>query len=668
MDDFAVRASEWGIERVFIDALGHRREVGHEALERLLNALTGGRDFPPTQTIIWRGDNRAPVVVPDEARHWRLRAERGDIVAEGECPPHDITSSLPALPFGAYDLECRREDETPIDPSAHLIVAPAQTFQPDAARSDRVWILAVQLYAVRSRRNWGHGDFTDLRALLKIAARAGASGIGLNPLHALFDDRAEEASPYSPNSRLFLNPLYIDVDAVPDFPGSEAAGLAERIEAARRSDIVRYADVAAAKSEALRLAYARFRKKASAQRRKDFEAFRREQGFALQAFAAFEVLRRRFKTVWWEWPEPYRRASANLIDEVRAEAAEDVGYYEYVQWLADRQLGACRDEARRLALPIGLYTDLAVGADPGGADAWGDQGAVVPQIEVGAPPDALNTAGQAWGLAAFNPRALIAESFAPFRRVLRAAMRYAGAVRLDHVLGLNRLYLIPLGFKAAEGAYIRYPLQELLAVTALESLRNNCVVIGEDLGTVPDELRAALADWGIWSYLVLMFERGHDGGFREPRHYRREALVTFSTHDLPSFSGWIVGHDLNIKRGLGIDPGESDDARHYAWSTLRGALERNGIDPGHGSLRLLDVLRFLARTPSRLLAVSIDDVLDVIDQPNVPGTVLEHPNWRRRLPLDLEEFDNLPAFHALAAMLRDEGRGAAPATSSGASE
>jgi 4-alpha-glucanotransferase len=661
MQDLADRAAEWGVECAFTDALGHYREVEPEALARIVNALSASGEGRIPSSTVWRGDARDPLVLPPHTSRWRLYDERARVVADGTSngAHENVADLVPALSSGIYRLEATGADSI-AHRVTHLIVAPQQAYQPDEAVAARTWVLAVQLYAVRSQRNWGHGDFTDLRALLQLAAKAGAAGIGLNPLHALFEDRAEQASPYSPNSRLFLNPFYIDVDAVPEFPGLASTGLDPQIDAARRAHFVAYTEVAAAKTAALRLAYSRFSHVADTERREDFERFCQEQGRALQAFATFEVLRRQFETVWWEWPEHYRRPSPSLFDEVRTQWPDDYGYYVYVQWIADRQLGACHDEAQRLGLPIGLYMDLAVGADPGGADAWGEQAALVPQMEVGAPPDALNTAGQAWGLAAFNPQTLAAEGFTPFVRILRAVMRHAGAVRLDHVLGLNRLYLIPLGLGAAQGAYIRFPLQELLAVTALESARHRCVVIGEDLGTVPDDLRGTLADWGLWSYLVLIFERGYDGGFRSPQDYRRNALVTFDTHDLPSFAGWMTGHDLEAKRNLGLDPGESFEARAHAWNELRAALNRNGVDVSGERPALIDVMRYLARTPSRLLSVAIEDVLGVIDQPNIPGTVLEHPNWRRRLPIDIEALEEHTDFHSLADMLRQEGRAFSP--------
>ena len=274
---------------------------------------------------------------------------------------------------------------------------------------------------------------------------------------------------------------------------------------------------------------------------------------------------------------------------------------------------------------------------------------------IGAPPDLLNTAGQNWSLVAFNPRALERQGFEPFRGMLEAAMRYAGAVRLDHVLGLNRLYLIPNG--ASAGGYVRFPLEAMLAVVAQESVRHRCVIIGEDLGTVPANLRETLADWGVWSYRVMLFERDEDGSFRPPERYPEEALVTFSTHDLPTFAGWSVGRDLREKRAIGIDPGETDADRAAAQAALRAALarcrgkERTG--PG-----FLPVARYLAATPSRILMISLDDALGVLDQPNVPGTIDEHPNWRRRLPLALEDLRRHPRIRALARMLRGAGRSA----------
>ena len=284
-------------------------------------------------------------------------------------------------------------------------------------------------------------------------------------------------------------------------------------------------------------------------------------------------------------------------------------------------------------MKVGLYLDVAVGVQSDGFDAWNEQVAISRQLAVGAPPDALNTSGQNWGLAGFNAAGLELQSFEPYRDMLRASMRYAGAIRLDHVLGLKRLYLVPQGFSARDGVYVQMPFEALLAVTAQESLAHRCVVIGEDLGTVPEGFREQMADWGIWSYLVMMFERDDSGSFRGIDHYAPNALVTFNTHDLSTYAGWRSFGDLALKRSLGIDPGESDEDRRHALSMLSDLLHHHGID-NHD---LYAVLAFLARTKSRLLAISLEDLLGVPDQPNIPGTVDEHPNWRRRLPVAIEE-------------------------------
>ena len=302
---------------------------------------------------------------------------------------------------------------------------------------------------------------------------------------------------------------------------------------------------------------------------------------------------------------------------------------------------------------VGLYLDVAVGVQADGFDAWNEQVAISRHLGVGAPPDPLNTAGQSWGLAGFNATGLELKSFAPYREMLRASMRHAGAIRLDHVLGLKRLYLVPQGFSAADGVYVPMPFEALLAATAQESVAHRCVVIGEDLGTVPEGFRDQIAGWGIWSYLVMMFEREDHGPFKSLDHYLANALVTFNTHDLSTYAGWRSFGDLKTKRALGIDPGESDDARWHALAMLDDLLRRNGIDKND----LYSVTNFLARTPSRLLAIALEDFLGLVDQPNIPGTVDEHPNWRRRLPVPLEQIASTIDVAALKAATRERSRG-----------
>lgn len=655
MDDILKRAGISGLDTEYRDAFGQVKRVGPAVLARLLAQL------PPTlpaarvmpRSVVLR-DGADPVVslsiAPDLSVRWSI-GSGDDAAARGEALSPTIV--LPSgLPEGVFTLTIDVDAPSgPVHEEAPLIVAPHRAYQGGPQWPRRMWALAFQLYAVRSRTNWGHGDFGDLLALIDLAAALGAAGVALNPLHALFSDNPEQASPYSPSSRLFLNPLYIDLNAVPEFPGVATAGLGERVEALRSHDLVDYAGVGQAKDFALRLAYDGFRH-APGNRRSDFERFRRQHGPVLTCYAAFEVLRRKFKRPWWEWPDEWRMPDDAAVDRLR-NAEPDVAYYEFVQWLADRQLARCRARAHEIGLPIGLYLDVAVGARSDGFDPWYSQSSFLRRMTIGAPPDILNTAGQNWGLTGFDPMALQTDNLAPFRRMLEASMRYAGAIRIDHVLGFKRLYVIPEGESPAHGAYLRFPLETMLAVTALLSVTHKCIVIGEDLGTVPERFRETLADWGLWSYQLLLFERGADGAFAAPEAYRENALVTFGTHDLPTFRGWRERHDLAVKSALGLDAGESGEERRASIDALRRALTDRGLE-NSGGPAFLAVVRYLRETPCRLLAVAIEDVLGIPDQVNIPGTVDEHPNWRRRLPVALEDLRAHEALHSIAAELAAE--------------
>jgi len=538
-----------------------------------------------------------------------------------------------------------------------------QARQPELAYQGdgrKCWVLAVQLYGVRSRRNWGHGDFSDLADLLKVIAALGGAGVGLNPLHAQFYDRATcSGSPYSPNSRLFLNPLYIDLEAVEEFDRGLYLNIAPDIARLRDAELVDYSAVAALKIAALRAAYRSFAASGSRERRQDFATYRQERGRELESFAAFETLRAQHSGAWWEWPEQWRAPTDDALRKIRQSHPDQIGFHEFIQWNAERQLERCRDVARRHGLAIGLYLDTAIGVDAGGADAWMAQGIVLRGLSVGAPPDQFNPAGQNWGLTAYNPHGLAASRFEPFRHMLRSAMRYAGAVRIDHVLGLMRLFVIPHGLPANQGAYLRLPFAEMLAVIAEESRRLSCIVIGEDLGTVPENFRATLSAWGVWSYLVVLFERNGDGSFRRPEEYPERAIATLNTHDLPTFAGWMNSHDLRTKRAIDVDPGETEDERHHSRVTFCAAL---AAATGHRDITFEVVAAFLAATPTRLVSVAVEDVVGLQDQVNVPGTVSEHPNWRRRWPLLLEELVSDQRLTRIAATFSRAGRGSMPAS------
>jgi 4-alpha-glucanotransferase len=654
MTGISERAAQWGIETEYWDAYGRRCIVGPEVVERLVEVLSVAGDeaarIAPKTIVLRQGSSHSRLALnaPDHSTiRWQISLDQGTISGEGVSPSIALPDNLPVGTFRLH-IALTSAEGTQAEECA-VLVAPPRAYQGENP-SSRLWVLAVQLYGVRSRHNWGHGDFADLGRLIALSAEQGAAGIGLNPLHALFDDHAEGASPYSPSSRLFLNPLYIDVEAVPEFPGVEAAGLQDALADLRSRDIVDYDGVAAAKAHALKLAYDVFCQRKDAQRQQDFEQFRAERGSVLTRFAAFELMRRRLQRPWWEWPAEWRTPDDATIAGLCQTEREAVEFFEFVQWLADQQLEQCRLHGRKLGLPIGLYLDLAVGVRPDGFDAWDDQDSYLAALTVGAPPDALNAAGQDWGLLGLNPASLETQRFEPFRRMLRSAMRYAGAIRLDHVLGLKRLYLIPKGVPADQGAYVQFPFEALLAVTAQESVEQKCIVIGEDLGTVPEHFRETLADWGVWSYQVMMFERSPEGEFHPPESYRQNALVTFNTHDLPTFTGWMTNHDLQEKKRLGLEPGETEEERKNAQGALRQALRAGD------SCDFSAAAEYLAATPARLLAVSAEDILGVKDQPNIPGTTDQHPNWRRRLPVGLEEWKNTEALSRVARIMAAASR------------
>jgi 4-alpha-glucanotransferase len=529
---------------------------------------------------------------------------------------------------------------------------PLRAWQGEGRR--RLWALCIQLYGIRSLHNWGHGDFSDLSRVIELAASCGAGAIGLNPLHALFPGAA---SPYAPTSRRFLNPLYIDVDAIPEFSGAAAAALDDQIARLRDAPLIDYPRVAKVKLAGLRAAHAAFRQGTATARRADFAAYRADEGDALLAFACFEVLRAQFsEKPWKKWPQQWRKPGRAQLQDFRRANEQECEFHEFMQWEANRQLAACSEVARRHGMPVGLYIDLAVGIDPNGADAWSQQDFLLTDVTIGAPPDEYNRAGQNWGLAPFNPHALADHDFAPLRELLRAAMRHAGAVRIDHVLGLNRLFMILHGMKPADGTYVRYPFKSLLRVVAEESNRHRCIVIGEDLGTVPDTFRAALVHWGLWCYRVMMFERDGDGNFLPPESYPGEALATFNTHDLASFAGWRSGHDLDAKIALGLDPGETEDVRAKAAAALRDRLARSA--PGFSPSDFAAVAAFLAATPSRLAAVALEDIVGEVEQINIPGTVDEHPNWRRRLSVNIEDLASDARLANVARAFAEAGRSA----------
>lgn len=592
------------------------------------------------------------------------------------------------LACGYHQLSIRQQEQTIA--LCPLIVAPDRCYTPPAlAQGKGVFGPALQVYALRSERNWGIGDFSDLRQTLDLWAAAGAGIIGCNPMNALFPHDPRRKSPYSPSSRLFLNVLYLDVEAIADHQESENARarvrsteFQARLRRLRDSEFVDYEAVAATKLAILEMHYRHFREQHLAdnsERARAFRAFAASEGTPLYLHAVFEALQayfyRRDPGLWgWPvWPEAYRDPESPAVLAFAEGNRERVEFFQYLQWLAEQQLAAVAQRGLELGLGIGLYLDLPVSVDAAGAETWAHRSFYALSAGIGAPPDDFNPQGQDWGLPPFNPQALQQAAYAPFIAVLRHTMRHAGALRIDHVMGLMRLFWVHREGESTSGAYVHYPFADLLGIVALESQRNQCLVIGEDLGTVPEALRAALRERGVLSFRLLYFEKDESGEFKPPEQYPSQALAAIGTHDLPTLGGYWQGHDLSTRTALGLFPSEalkqaSIVSRAQDRVRLLVALEREGllpegfsVDPASCPVVTAELSQafhaYLARSPSQVLMVQLEDVFGQVEQVNVPATSDDYPNWSRKIPVLLEHLGTHPHFVALSLALR-EARGA----------
>ncbi len=563
-----------------------------------------------------------------------------------------------------------------------LIISPPKCFEPAAiAAGRRLWGVAVQLYTLRSHGNWGIGDFGDLEMLIRWTASLGAGFVGLNPLHALAPADPARSSPYSASSRHFLNVLYIAVPAVAEFEECLAARarvadpeFAQRLRILREQHLVDYRGVADLKFEILMLLHQDFRDRHLAKhsdRAREFLEFVARRGLPLQMHARFDALDGYFRATrgsasgWMSWPQEYRDVNGSAATRFALEHPTEVEFYTYLQWLAHQQLLRAQALTRELGMPIGLYGDYAVGANPSGSETWVDQGSYCLGAEIGAPPDPLALKGQGWGIPPPDPMVLQAQPLRGFVQLIRDNMRYYGALRLDHVMSLYRLWWVPAGCAATAGAYVHYPLQQLLTVLSLESARSSCLVVGEDLGVVPDEMRQAMPQFGLYHYKVLLFEK-IAGRFRRPGEFIRQALAAATTHDLPTLHSYWEARDIELRRRLNLFPSaeiESDVIRERDRDRemLLAALREQGINPAHPSAPLepyTDELGqalhlYLARSSTALVALQIEDLLGMTDPVNVPGTSGEYPNWQRKVT---EAIEDMTARSDLNARLAEINR------------
>jgi 4-alpha-glucanotransferase len=640
---------------------------------------------------------------------WQLRDEANAVVQEGRAGPgltaaevryikeqRHVRVEVPAphgLSRGYYTMTIRAESLVgDVEGSMRLIVAPRQCYIPPPLEANqRLWGLALQLYSLPSDRNWGCGDFTDLGRIVEWAGKElGAGVIGLNPLHALRNTAPYHISPYAPYSRLYLNELYIDLDQLPEWHESEEAQqqfLDPEFQAAllalRQTRQVDYNAVATAKRTMLDLAYSTFIAEAysgeephlqpNTERARRMERFIQSEGTPLELYAAFQTLEEERRliqstsTTWHDWPKQFLMPG-QPVHEYAKRHRKRIRFFQYIQWVAREQLNEIQRTAEQLSMPIGLYHDMALGADRNGAEAWIYQSVLALGADCGAPPDSFAPEGQNWGLPPINPHALRSSGYELLIQLLRNNFRSGGAIRLDHVMAFFRLFWIPRGRPASEGTYVHYPFEDLLAIVALESVRSHTLVIGEDLGTVPDWVREQLAKARVLSYRVFYFERGWDGAWKSPGDYPSQSLAVTTTHDLPTLAGFWSGEDLQVRSRLGAF---RDDAAHrQAWeerqrdkARILNALQREHLLPTDVTEDLATapamtaelcqaIHLYLARTPSYLVLANLEDGLGELSQTNLPGTIDSHPNWTRKYSIPVDHMLHDARLRQLGAVLR----------------
>ncbi|TCZ54278.1 4-alpha-glucanotransferase [Roseicella aquatilis] len=646
-DQLRAMAEMAGIAATWRDVHGEEKGVASETLRAVLDALGLPQDPEEARaTLAALADRLPPLItmtvgpdgvhIPGAAvgQRFRLDIEGGDRIEGHLEQGWGGEPRLPAISTPGYH-RLHLDD-------AHCIVAAAPRrcvtladLGAEAHDGALPWALAAQIYSLRSARDLGIGDFGGVAALARDAGRRGCAALAVSPAHALFSADVTKYGPYAPSSRIFLNVLYADPSAalgenIPQDPGPPDA-LIDWPTAARRK-LARLRTLFEAASD-----------------HPGFVDYRNEAGAALEAHARFEALHAHLLARdpklwhWRDWPaELHTPDSPGVVRFARDNPAE-VAFHAFCQWLADASRGAAQQAAREAGMPVGLIADLAVGTDGGGSHAWSHQRAILPDLSVGAPPDVFSPLGQDWGLTAFSPLEMRAGGFAAFLELARAAFRHSGGVRVDHAMGLQRLWVVPRGAGPAEGAYLRYPIDDLVRLLALESHRHRAIVIGEDLGTLPDGFHGRMEEAGILGMRVLWFEQEGDGRFRSPRHWPRRSTAMTTTHDLPTVVGWWRGRDITWREELGLFPDaeraqQEEERREKDRAALWTAFLESGAatgdqPPATDGAAVVDVaLAHVAGAACALAILPLEDALAMPEQPNLPGTVDEHPNWRRRLP------------------------------------
>ncbi|MDR4462174.1 MAG: 4-alpha-glucanotransferase [Nitrospirales bacterium] len=714
---------QYGIEPIYHDGLGVERQVTEQHLQQVLTSMgvkaSSKKDIRDsishaasrtwTQVIdsvlVWYPSDfpyMLPLSLPlgnislenvslaiqvtDEkgvSRHLSLQGSRGKVVSEKTLhglkyvQVHFPLSGKFSLGYFSLSVCVKLHSETAVKGHAMLIVAPRKCYLPSSPK--RAWGISLQLYGLRSYRNWGIGDFRDLEQVMKVAgARWGVATIGINPLHI---PAVGLTSPYSPSSRLFWSPVYLNLEGVAEWRTS--AGLRRKAKSAkfqrtlqqfRESPLVDYEAVGKLKWKVLEELFRAFRRhhlqhKHLTARGKAFAKF--VSGFQphLTLFCTFQALTEHLGTVAWRtWPNAFQYPGSPGVEAFQQSHSSRIQFYQYVQWLCELQLQQLDHVAKKHSLSLRLYHDLPVGIHPDGADAWVFQDQLASDITVGAPPDSFNLNGQSWGLVVPNPVRLREDGYRFLRETLRQNMRHGGVLRIDHALGLFRMFWVPQGGTGKDGVYVRTYVDEILAVLALESVRRKVMVVGEDLGAVTPAIREKLDAAGLLSYRLLFFERENGGAMIPPGAYPEQALVAATTHDLPTLKGFWSGRDIIIKQAGGVYLREKDfeqDRRGRAgdrkrlWEALHraGLCSAKAIPSSLSDDMIQSMYQYLARTPSRLLIVQLEDLLSELDTPNLPGASESvYPSWRVRIGRELTDWLNDPAIMRFAKAMKRERR------------
>jgi 4-alpha-glucanotransferase len=641
----AQAAAAHGIELSYIDIWGHTHQTPDDVVDAILASMSEPpSDTRPLPSTIVIGEHTDSVVLRVPASDsgsikLEIEWEGGDLEHHWfwlpELPSIDDGKRLPlpSLRLGYHHLRVyrMREPQLEVFAESRLIVCPARALSFDGRAAG----VAISLYGLRSACNWGCGDFTDLLAAIDSFGRAGCAFVALNPLHAIPNRQPYNTSPYLPQSSLYRNFIYLDVERTGPLTLTDAE-LSEK-ESLRNAEFVEYERVAALKLAALSRVFARF------EGDPDFDAYVAEQGHHLHDFAVYCALdaemHRRDPNVWlWtDWPEQFHHPRSPAVAEFASEYHHSVRFYKFLQWHIDRQLAEAQAHALAAGMKIGIYHDLALATDRFGTDLWANSSFYVKGARVGSPPDDFSPNGQDWAFPPPNRNAHRDNGYALFAQSIRNNARHGGALRIDHVMRFFRLYWIPDGMPATRGAYVRDYASDLLGILALESVRGNFIVIGEDLGTVTGEVRQSLAETGILSYRLFWFERDGAGNFRRPEEYPAHAVVSTTTHDLPTLAGFASGRDIESRLAAGLIDDESYRFQRAARADEVGRLNSILLATGFTD----DPLGFLLSTPCSLAVINQEDLTGETEQQNLPGSTWQYPNWRRKMKIPVEDFGTI---------------------------